>query len=232
MTTVRVPTKQRTNALPVAGLLTLSLIPVLAGAARVTSLASGAVITNENARFFASPVPAIVHIVGATLFCILGALQFLPRLRKGRPSRHRYLGRIAAPAGVAAALAGLWMTLFYPWAPLDGFALYLMRLFFGTAMAAALIYGFVLVRRRDFAHHSEWMIRAYAIGIGAGTQVLTMVPYALVVGEPTVDAKAVLMGLAWVINLVVAEVVIRRARRRGSTPRTSGRGATASAHLS
>lgn len=222
----------KTNALPVAGLIALSLIPVLAGAARVTSLAIGAAVTDENARFFASPVPVIVHVVGATLFCILGALQFLPRLRKGRPSRHRYLGRIAAPAGLAAALAGLWMTLFYPWAPPDGVALYLTRLFFGTAMAAALIYGFVLVRRRDFTHHSEWMIRAYAIGIGAGTQVLTMIPYALVVGEPTVDAKAVLMGLAWVINLAVAEWVIRRARRRTARPRTFDRGAPATAPIS
>lgn len=221
----------KTNALPVAGLITLSLIPILAGAMRVSSLATGDVVTSENARFFASPVPVIVHIVGATLFCILGALQFLPRLRRKRPSYHRFAGRIAAPAGLAAALSGLWMTLFYPWAPLDGFALYVMRLILSSAMAASIIYAFVLVRRRDFVHHSEWMIRAYAIAIGAGTQVLTMVPYALVVGEPTVDAKAVLMGLAWVINLAVAEFVIRRARRRNA-PRTFDRGAATSARLS
>ena len=232
MTPRTAPKRPRTNALPVVGLITLSLIPVLAGAARVTSLASGAAVTDENARFFASPAPVIVHIIGATLFCILGALQFLPRLRMKRPSYHRFAGRIAAPAGLAAALAGLWMTLFYPWAPLDGFALYLMRLFFGTAMAASIIYGFVLIRRRDFTHHSEWMMRAYAIGIAAGTQVLTMVPYALIVGEPTVDAKAVLMLLAWVINLAVAEWVIRRARRRNTRPRTFDRGAPASARLS
>ena len=222
----------QSNALPVAGLITLSLIPVLAGAMRITTLASGGV-TVENARFFASPVPVIVHIIGATLFCILGALQFLPRLRMKRPSYHRFAGRIVAPAGLAAALSGLWMTLFYPWAPGDGFALYVMRLFFGSAMAASIIYGFVLIRRRDFTHHSEWMMRGYAIGIGAGTQVLTIAPFSLVSGElPNEGTRAVLMGAAWVINLAVAEFVIRRARRRSDRARTFDRGGAASARLS
>jgi len=38
-------------------------------------------------------------------------------------------------------LTGLWMTLSYPWPEADGIALYLMRLFFGTAMALAIVMG-------------------------------------------------------------------------------------------
>ena len=54
------------------------------------------------------------------------------------------------------------------------------------------------------------MLRAYAIGMGAGTQALTLMTGALVVGPPSELSRAFLMGAAWVINLAVAEWIIRR----------------------
>ncbi|MCA9968201.1 MAG: hypothetical protein KC423_28340, partial [Anaerolineales bacterium] len=58
------------------GLLILSLVPVIAGAARMAELGSGAAITPDNARFFASPIPIVLHIASITLYSILGAFQF------------------------------------------------------------------------------------------------------------------------------------------------------------
>ena len=58
------------------------------------------------------------------------------------------------------------------------------------------------------------MTRAYAIGLGAGTQVFTFLPWTLVFGAPDEAMHAVLMGAGWVINLAVAEVVIRRRAMR------------------
>ena len=62
--------------LAIAGLLMLSFIPVASGVFRLNQLTSGAAITPANARFFTSPLPVIVHIVGSSLFAILGAFQF------------------------------------------------------------------------------------------------------------------------------------------------------------
>jgi hypothetical protein len=59
------------------GLLLLCVVPVLAGAVRMAQLASG-VLTPENARFFASPLPVIMHVISVTLFCVIGAFQFVP----------------------------------------------------------------------------------------------------------------------------------------------------------
>jgi Predicted membrane protein (DUF2306) len=97
-----------------AGLVVLSIIPILAGAARLNELVGGAEITAKNARFFASPIPVVVHIVSVSVYSVLGALQFVPSLRRARRSWHRIAGRILVPAGVLAALSGLWMTVFYP----------------------------------------------------------------------------------------------------------------------
>jgi hypothetical protein len=109
-------------------------------------------------------------------------------------------------------------------------------------MAAAIVLAVVAIRRGDVRTHSAWMTRAYAIGLGAGTQVFTFLPWTLVFGAPDQAVHSVLMGAGWVINLAVAEVVIRRRARRGPrrTPparppagsRPSDRSAAASAHLS
>jgi hypothetical protein len=44
----------------------------------------------------------------------------------------------------------------------------------------------------------------------AGTQVLTHVPWFILVGQPGELTRAVLMAAGWVINLVVAEWIIRK----------------------
>ena len=193
-----------------AGLLALTVVPVAAGVVRLTQLIVGADITAENARFFASPAPVVVHIVSVTAFAVLGVFQFVPRIRRRRPGWHRVVGRILVPSGLAAALSGLWMTLFYPRPPDVGDLLSAMRLVFGSAMAAAIVLGFLAIRRGDVARHRAWMIRGYAIGMGAGTQVITNLPWLLIFGTPDQLARAMLMGAGWVINLAVAELAIRR----------------------
>ena len=53
------------------------------------------------------------------------------------------------------------------------------------------------------------MMRGYAIGLGAGTQVLTLMVGEMIAGPPSELSRALLMGAAWVINLAVAEWTIR-----------------------
>jgi uncharacterized membrane protein len=220
--------KNRPTWLVPAGLIMLSAIPLGAGLFRLTELAGGAAITPANARFFASPIPVVVHIVSVSLYATLGAFQFVPSLRQRRNRWHRIAGRILIPCGLAAALSGLWMTLFYPWPEGDGAILYGVRLLFGSAMLLSILCGVDAIRRRDFAQHGDWMLRGYAIGMGAGTQVLTLMAGELILGPPSEFSRAILMGAAWVINLAVAEWIIRKRPAR----RPAGRARTAAAVVS
>ena len=68
-----------------AALIMLVAIPLAAGAFRLTQLAGGAEITPANARFFASPLPVVLHIVSAGVYAILGAFQFAPGFRRRWP---------------------------------------------------------------------------------------------------------------------------------------------------
>jgi len=196
-------------------LVALTAVPAAAGAARLVWLATGE-IRPDSARFAEGPAPLVLHIVSACLFGLLGAFQFAPGLRARWPAWHRSAGRILVPTGILAAVTGLWLTLFYPPGVNDGELLYCLRLFFGSAMAGSLLLGFGAIRRRDVAQHKAWMLRGYAIGMGAGTQVLVFLPWFLFVGPAGDLPRALLMGAAWVINLAVAEWVIRR--KRGSRP--------------
>ncbi len=209
------PTRARSQWRVPAALIALSLIPVVAGAFRTAELASGAPVTEANARFFASPAPVLLHIVGATVYCVVGAFQFVPSLRGRR--WHRLSGRALVPFGLIAAGSGLWMSVGYPLPPSDGDLLVVFRLGFGLLMVVALVLGVAAARRRDFAVHAAWMARAYAVALGAGTQAFVLTGWAVLVDTPGQQEKALLMAFAWLLNLAVAERAIRRNRNNSDS---------------
>jgi uncharacterized membrane protein len=210
----KAPIKAGSATWLVAALLVLSAIPLAAGAFRLTQLAGGADITPANARFFASPLPIVLHIVSASVYIILGAFQFARGFRRRRPGWHRAAGRLVVLCGLLVGLSALWMTLFYPWPKGDGALLSALRLLFGSAMVVSIVLGFAAIRRGDVMKHRAWMTRGYALGLGAGTQVLTLAVGELILGPPGELSRALLMGAAWAINLAVAEWAIRKQLRR------------------
>ncbi|CAM3562487.1 DUF2306 domain-containing protein [Occultella aeris] len=173
---------------------------------------------NASATTAARPVGSPTRAAGWPV--PVAPFQFVPRLRRTHLAWHRRAGRVLAVAGLLVAGSALWMTLLYAAKPGTGDLLYVSRLVFASAMAAFLILGFTAARRRDIGAHRAWMIRAYAIGLAAGTQVFTEgVSIAVFgAGELTGDLAK---GAGWVINLAVAEWVIRRRtapRRRSRRP--------------
>jgi len=203
---------------PVA-LAAISAIPLIIGALRLLQLAGGPEVIPAEERFAGFPLPVALHILGAATYVLLGTLQFVPRFRRRHRTWHRRAGRILIVAGLLVAASALWMTLLYAAKPGTGDLLYVLRLVFGCALAACLILGFTAIRRRDIPAHRAWMIRAYALALGAGTQAFTLAPYPILTGhDPGPTTRAILMTLAWMINAAVAEWVIR-ARRPSPRPR-------------
>jgi uncharacterized membrane protein len=211
-------TSRRADSLVPALLILLSLVPATFGSIRLAQLAGGATVTPDNARFFAQPLPVVLHVLAVIPYSIVGAFQFAPSFRRRHRAWHRAAGKVLAGCGLVAALSGLWMAHFYPWTAGDGYALYVIRLVFGSAMFASLVLAIQAIRRRDYAAHGRWMTRAYAIGMGAATQVLTHLPWFILVGKPGESARAVLMGAGWVINVIVAEWAIRQGREARRRP--------------
>jgi uncharacterized membrane protein len=203
---------ERSWPVPVA-LVALSAIPIAAGMLRLIQLAGGPAVIPADHRFAGFPLPLLAHIVGAGTFALVGILQFVPRFRSRHLTWHRRAGRVLGVAGAMVAVSALWMTLFYEAQPHTGELLYVLRLVFGSGMAACLVLGFTAVRRTDIAAHRAWMIRAYAIGLAAGTQALTEGIGGAIFGTGVLAADLA-KGAGWVVNLGIAEWAIQRAVRR------------------
>ena len=195
-----------------AALVALSVIPLTAGVLRFVERVGGPAVMPADPRFSSFPVALTVHLFASATFALVGAFQMAPGLRRRHPAWHRRAGRVAALAGLVVAGSALWVTLLYSPQPGTGDVLYGVRLVVVSALTAFLVLGVTAIRRRDIPAHRAWMIRAYAVGLGAGTQVFTegIGEAVFGTGELTGD---LLKTAGWVINLGVAEWVIRRPAR-------------------
>ena len=202
-------------------LIVLSVVPTLGGIVRFMNLSGGGASAPDHARFAHAPGPIVLHVACGTLYCVLGAFQFTAAFRARWPRVHRGAGKLLALCGLAAAATGVWMTAAYR-IPVDqqGPLLYGVRIAVGVAMIASILIGWSSILRRDVARHEAWMIRAYALGQGAGTQAFVLGPWTLMTGESGGPTRDLLMTLAWLINVVVAELVIRATRVRASSRRS------------
>ena len=110
--------------------------------------------------------------------------------------------------------SALWLTVAYATASAGGLILAGFRLAVAATMAVAIGIGLAAAMGRDIPRHRAWMIRAYALGLGAATQMLVLMVAGMVAhGTPDDLNRALLMGLAWGINLMVAEWAIRHGRQ-------------------
>ena len=167
----------------------------------------------------------VVHIVSAVAYLILGAFQFSAGLRRRRPGWHRAAGRVLVVLGLAVALSALWLTLFYLRQPGTGALAYILRLAFGSGMAASIIVAFAAIRRGNVARHQAWMTRAYALALGAAIQPFTLGIGPAVFG-PSVLTHDLSLGAAWALNLAVAEYILRRRAGRPTVSRRAVGGRT------
>jgi uncharacterized membrane protein len=211
------PAKKGSSAsqwLIAAGLILLGAIPIAVGIYILVELAAGNV-RPETVRHLASPIPVVLHVVTAAVYVVLGAFQFVAAFRRRFPGWHRAAGRVLFVCGLMAGLSAIWITLFYQRLPDTNDLLFAIRLVVSSAMVVFLALGLRAILQRDVAHHRAWMMRAYAIGLGVGTQALVFMVVEMIVGGATGQVgKALLMGASWALNLAVAEWVIRRGARR------------------
>lgn len=187
-----------------------SFIPAIGGLFRLFELIGGPAIVPENPRALAAPIPIVLHVLGSSIFCLLGAIQFLPGIRRHHPGAHRVLGRVVAAAGILSAVTGLWMTLAFSFpAELQGESLYWVRIVLGILMPGLIVSAIVAIRSRNTITHGACMLRAYAIGQGASTQAFLGIGWLLATGsDATGPLRDALMIFAWLFNMLVSELLI------------------------
>ncbi|MFK7914174.1 MAG: DUF2306 domain-containing protein [Pseudomonadales bacterium] len=198
-------------------LVLYSFIPTFGGLFRVMELAGAPVLgLPENPRAHSAPVIVGLHILSSGFFCLAGAVQFLPSLRRHHVGAHRINGRLVAVAGCLSAVTGLWMTHFFSFPEeLQGALLYGARIVLSLTMMGLILWAVKAIYNRDHYQHNASMLRAYAIGLGASTQTFAGIGWMIFAGiEPQGLLRDHLMVISWVINLLVAELLVRKSLRQ------------------
>ena len=205
--------RSRAAALTPFGLLLVCLPTLLVSATVLWALFAGGEGTLTSAadtlRYAQYPRALALHAVAGMAMLGLGIVQITPALRRRFPRWHRWSGRLLVLGGFGFALTGLVMNANAA-APAGTFAYDVAQTLAALGLMACLTAGVVAIRRRAVARHRAWMLRAYAISMGAATQTIALLPVFLLIGPPTgLISNLVLIG-AWPFNLCIAEWVIRR----------------------
>lgn len=185
-----------------------TLLTILLALVQVVQIPLGA-LPEDSQRLTAAPVWHFLHVLGGATFGILGPLQFGRVLMRRYGRLHRILGRVFVAAGAMISLSSLGLLWRFP----DTYSVAMSsgRLLFGIALGTALVLAMLAIRKRDIARHRNWMIRAYAIGMGATAVTMVFFPIYAVTGEPPTGLAADIAFLgAWTACIVLAEIVVRR----------------------
>ena len=157
-----------------------------------------------------------VHIVGGGVALLLGPLQLWRSLRERVPSVHRAIGRTYLVAVLVGGVAALAL------APVSSAG---MVGFFGFGTLGILWIwtgwrGYRAIRAGDVRSHQAWMIRNFALTYAAvtlrlwtGVLVAVQTPWIATGADADAaftNAYAAVPFLAWIPNLVVAELLVRR----------------------
>jgi hypothetical protein len=155
------------------------------------------------AKLFARPW-LLVHAAGAGTALLVVAFQLLPALRRHR-TFHRWLGRVYGTAVIVSGSAGLALSIGTTAGPVAGLGFGLLAVIWLYVTAQ----GWLTARARRFDEHRRWMIRSFSLTFGAVTLRLYM-PLAGVMGLDMAQAYVAIAWLAWVPNLMIAELYLRR----------------------
>lgn len=190
-----------------AALLFFSSIPIIIALVEVIQIPTGT-LPDDAAHLRAVPIVHFAHVAAGATFGLLGPIQFGRVLAKRYGRLHRIMGRVFVLAGAFLALSSLslWVTFPNPNDPFTSAS----RFIFGIALGVALIIAMQAIRVRNIHRHRDWMIRSYAIGIGATAVSFVMFPIYIITGTPPSGLIAdLIFAGAWIASIGVGEFVIR-----------------------
>ncbi|MGH6909065.1 MAG: DUF2306 domain-containing protein [Phenylobacterium sp.] len=150
-----------------------------------------------------------VHAGAASTALLLGPFQFIARLRAARPKVHRWMGRTYVVACLVGGVSGLFLAAGCTSGPIAqaGFGL------LAVCWLSANVQAWRLALAGRYAEHRRWMVRSFAMTFAAVTLRIYL-PIAPMMGYDFLPAYVAISWLAWVPNLIVAELYLNSAKLR------------------
>jgi len=154
------------------------------------------------------------HITFGGLALLTGWSQFVGRIRRRYLFFHRILGKGYVVVCLFSGTAGLYLAFFATGGIIAslGFGGLALSWLFSTSKA------YLAIRAGRIDEHRAWMTRSYALTFAAVTLRLWMPIFSMGLGMAYWTAYLIVAWLCWVPNLLIAEILIRKARVREPFP--------------
>ena len=176
---------------------------------RYIILGDRAFIPELAESFSVRRVPLLIHTTFGPVALILGVVNLLPAMRRGRWALHRNLGKVYLIAGAALGIAGGYLALFAAGGLLARLGFFSLAILTLTTLSR----GYLAIRKGDVVRHREWMLRSYALIFAAVTLRIWLPLLIIAYQGEFLPAYRWVAWLAWVPNIIWAEWKIRRGWR-------------------
>lgn len=158
------------------------------------------------------------HVFGSLASVMIGPFLFINRWRMKYLKWHRGFGTFYYLSILFGSISGFYLA-FYATGGLPSTIglLFLSILWFFTAWQA-----FGNIRKRNIELHQQWMIRNYSLTFAAVTLRFWLTGISIALGPNQFPLSfALSVWLSWTLNLVLAELIIRRKRMANATLKQS-----------
>lgn len=170
-------------------------------------------------RYLEHPIVTTIHMITGILFILFAPLQLSKRFRSKNIRLHRRLGRCLLVCALISGLYGMVSSIVLP--AFGGLASVTSGWFFGPLFMGSIIRSYWCITHKNVTAHREWMIRAFAIGLGVGTQRILLIMFAVFTGNDFTESFGPALWLGFSINLLIAETWINLTRHKISASSNS-----------
>lgn len=148
-----------------------------------------------------------VHVATSVVALVIGPFTLSTTFREKNINRHRRLGKAYMLGVLLGGLSGLYLA-FYATGGLVG------KLGFGSLSICWLITAYqalVKIKDKHVHDHQKWMIRNYSLTFAAVTLRMWLPLFTFLFGLERFEfSYSIIAWLAWVPNLIIAELYIQR----------------------
>jgi len=153
-----------------------------------------------------------IHITTSIVALVIGPFTLSTTFRERNINRHRIVGRIYMVGILLGGISGLYLSFYATGGLVAKLGFGLLSVFWLTSAYQALH----RVKNKKIKEHRNWMIRNYSLTFGAVTLRIWLPLFIILFGIERFELSyAIIAWLAWVPNLIVAELFIRKRRNKG-----------------
>lgn len=157
-------------------------------------------------------VMLFIHITTSIVALVIGPFTLSTKFRERNINRHRIIGRIYMVGILLGGFSGLYLSFYATGGLVAKLGFGLLSVFWLTSAYQALN----RVKNKKIKDHRNWMIRNYSLTFGAVTLRIWLPLFIVLFGIERFELSyAIIAWLAWVPNLIVAELFIRKRLNKG-----------------